>query len=95
MPIAILVSRMRTSRSNGAPSATNTGNSSSLVERNTAISVPTVTSRPDHSVAATAEKPHWGTTPSTPPSRGPAFPAFCTASTARWAALVSRASMAR
>ena len=47
----------------GACAAIMMGSISSLVERNTAKSVPRVITRAEYSVAAAAEKPHCGTTP--------------------------------
>ena len=71
------------------------GSISSEVERKTASNVPIVMIRPAYRLAATVEKPHWGTTPSRPPTRGPKRPAFfITASVcpSRWC---SRYSIAR
>ena len=76
-------------------SAMKMGSISSEVERNTAISVPNVITRPAYSVAAAAENPHWGNTPSTAPIAGPAAPALRIAASALSPALCSSASMAR
>ena len=60
-------------------SARKMGSISSEVDRNTANSVPSVMTRPAHSVAAAAEKPHCGTMPTSAPTTGPAAPARRTA----------------
>jgi len=53
------------------------GSASSLVEINTATSVPADTSPPLKSEAQAAEKPHCGRSPSAAPTGGPKRPAFC------------------
>ena len=76
-------------------SARKMGSISSEVDRNTANSVPSVMTRPAHSVAAAAEKPHCGTMPTSAPTTGPAAPARRTASSALSPALCSSHSIAR
>ena len=75
MPMMIFAPMIVKMTSGGTCSAMKMGSISSDVERNTANSVPNVMTRPAHSVAAAAEKPHWGTTPTTAPMNGPAAPA--------------------
>ncbi len=75
MPMTILAPMILRMTSNGTCSARKMGSISSDVERNTANSVPSVMTRPAHSVAAAAENPHCGTAPTTAPTTGPAAPA--------------------
>ena len=79
----------------GTCSASNSGSISSEVERKTATSVPSVTTRPAYSVAAIAENPHCGTMPNNDPTTGPAAPARLIAPLTRSPATCSSVSRAR
>ena len=61
----------------------------------TAMSVPTVITRAEKSVAAMAENPHWGSAPSRAPTMGPDLSALAMMRSALPDALCSSASMAR
>ena len=71
------------------------GSISSEVDRYTAISVPTVMTRPAYRDEAPAEKPHWGNAPSRDPMTGPNRPDFRTRSVVRSLMCRSRNSMSR
>ena len=95
MPTTIFAPRILRMTSSGTCSAMKMGSISSDVDRNTANSVPSVMTRPAQSVAATAENPHCGTTPTTAPTMGPAAPARCTAACALPPVLCSSHSITR
>ena len=80
MPTSTLAPNMDAMVGSGTASARKMGSISSEVDRNTANKVPKVITRPAYSVADTAEKPHWGTTPRKAPMNGPAAPACLMAS---------------
>ena len=95
MPMTTFAPMMERMVLPGTASARKMGSISSEVDRNTAKSVPSVMTRPAHSVAATAEKPHWGTTPRKAPTMGPAAPACRIAAWVFSPVLCSSHSMAK
>ena len=76
IPITAFMARIRPMVPRGAWLEMRMGSISSEVDKKTASSVPSVITLPEKKLAAAAEKPHWGISPSTPPRRGPHFPAL-------------------
>ena len=79
-PIKILINNIFNITWIGAASEISIGSISSDVDKNIAISVPSVIILPAYKLEATAEKPHCGTTPKIPPHKGPSLPDFLTIS---------------
>ena len=69
------------------------GSISSDVERKTASSVPIEISPPEYRLAAAAENPHCGTTPTAAPAAGLKRPNFCSRFTDAFDALRSSTSI--
>ena len=79
----------------GTASDINIGNISSDVDKNTATRAPAVIIPPEYRLDAAAEKPHCGTTPIKPPTRGPSLPALSIADCVLVSLLCSNHSMIR